>query len=316
MASLRNPHTGTRIMLRPLHAFGRNPSACRTVLRGADVSKIHALMRWHLQRWEIVDQSRNGTFVDGIRLPHESWRPLTAGSDIVFAADVEACWRVHDVAAPLNCLFPLAGDGEVLELRPEGMFLPSLANPEVHLHWNDEQWLLEDEHGICALSDGAVVQVSAQRWELVLCPELASTLTAPRADEAPAAPDLFLHFEIASNEEHARLRLQLRDRAVDLGERIHHYLLATLARLRLQDAERGIEPHAQGWVATEALARMLGVDLPYVNIQIFRAREQFAQALAPAPAAPLPIERRRGEVRLAPCRFMVQRGAKIEGSYA
>lgn len=313
MASLRNLHTGARIMLRPLHAFGRHPSACRTVLRGADVSKIHALIRWQLQRWEILDQSRNGTFVDGTRLPPESWRKLTAGSDIVFGADIEACWRVHEVAAPMNCLFPLIDHGEALPLRAEGMFLPSLANPEAHLSWNGEQWLLEDSYGIGVLSDGAIIQTSAQRWELVLCPELASTLATPHADSAPAAPDLLLHFEIASNEEHARLRMELGDRAIDLGERIHHYLLATLARLRLRDAARGFDPHAQGWVSTEALAHMLGVDPPYVNIQIFRAREQFAQALAPSAAATLPVERRRGEVRLAPCRFRVQRGATVEG---
>jgi hypothetical protein len=314
MATLRNPHTGARIMLRPVHAFGRHPSACRTVLRGADVSQIHALMRWNLQRWEILDQSRNGTFVDGTRLPRASWLPLTAGSDIVFGADIEACWTVHDLAAPLNCLIPLAGDGDVLALRAEGMFLPSVLNPEVHLHCNDDQWLLEDSHSVSMLADGSVVQTQGGRWELVLCPELARTLTSQRRENLPAASELGLHFEVSQNEEHAHLRLELCDRHIDLGERIHHYLLATLARLRLRDAQRGLDPHSGGWVSTDDLARMLGVDPPYVNIQIFRAREQFARALAPHVAAPLLVERRRGEVRLALCRFTVRCGTRIEGA--
>jgi hypothetical protein len=33
-----------------------------------------------------------------------------------------------------------------------------------------------------------------------------------------------------------QLRVELGDRQLDLGERIHHYLLTTLARLRLRDA--------------------------------------------------------------------------------
>jgi hypothetical protein len=301
-------------MLRTLHAFGRHPSACRTVLHGADVSKIHALVRWNLKRWEILDQSRNGTFLDGRRVPPETWLPLTAGSDIVFGADIEACWTVLDVSPPLNCLFPITGDGEPLALRAEGMFLPSLSNPEVHLHFSDDQWLLEDTRGVRTLTDGAVVQISCLRWELVLCPELTLTLARGSPQEVLAAPDLVLHFEVTQNEEHARLRLELSAEQIDLGERIHHYLLATLARLRLRDAQRGLDPHSQGWVSTDDLARMLAVDTPYVNIQIFRAREQFASALAPHIAAPLLVERRRGEVRLAPCRFILRRGSQIEGN--
>ena len=313
MATLLNPPTGARIMLRTLHAFGRHPSACRTVLRGADVSKIHALIRWNVRRWEIQDQSRNGTFLDGMRLPAASWVPLAAGSEIVFGADIEACWRVLDVGAPFNCLFPLTSDGDPLALRAEGMFLPSVSSPEVHLHCSDEEWLLEDPRGVSPLADGAIVPTSCQRWELVLCPELTRTRDQGAAQESPAAPDLVLQFEVAQNEEHARLQLELCGRHLDLGERIHHYLLATLARLRLRDAQRGLDPHSQGWVSTDDLARMLAVDPPYVNIQIFRAREQFATALEPHIVAPLLVERRRGEVRLAPCRFMVRRGSQVEG---
>jgi hypothetical protein len=107
--------------------------------------------------------------------------------------------------------------------------------------------------------------------------------------------------------------VELGDWQLDLGERIHHYLLTTLARLRLRDAQRGLDPHSQAGSPTEDLARMLAVDPPYVNIQIFRAREQFASAVAPHIEAPLLVERRRGEVRLAPRRFMVMRGSQVEG---
>ena len=171
----------------------------------------------------------------------------------------------------------------------------------------------KDPRGGSALSDGAGMQISCMHWESVLCPELPRTLDSHRAQDAPVTPDFVLRFELSQNEEHAYLRLDLDGRRIDLGERIHHYLLAILARLRLRDAQRGLASHSQGWVPTVDLARMLGVEPSHANIQIFRARRQFARVLVPHVAAPLLVERRRGEVRLGEYRFTVRRGEQIEG---
>jgi hypothetical protein len=172
--------------------------------------------------------------------------------------------------------------------------------------------VFEHLHQVGAFHDHAVAPAARLHPHLVLCAKPGRSELSPRPQLWATASDVVLHFELSQNEEHARLRLELGSQHIDLGERVHHYSLATLARLRLHDAQRGVAPCSQGWVGTEDLARMLGVDSSYVNIQVYRARQQFAAALAPH-ITPLPVERRRGEVRLSHCRFTVRRGAQFEG---
>ena len=145
------------------------------------------------------------------------------------------------------------------------------------------------------------------------CNDLTRTLESPRPEAPDPAIDIVLHFELSQNEEHARLLVQAGAEAIDLGERVHHYSLVTLARLRLRDAQRGVQARSQGWVSTSELARMLGVDQSYVNIQIFRGRQQVADALPPDLLARVLIERRRGELRIGDYGFTVLRGAVAEG---
>ncbi len=313
MAMLCNRRTGRHIMLRPLHTFGRHPSACQTVMQSPVVSHIHALVRWTFQHWEISDQSRNGTFVDGAPLPAGTWHALKPGSDISLGRSPEAHWSVVDLAPPSNCLLPLRGPVDTLELRPQGVFLPSEARPEAYICHRDGRWVLEDSQGITVLEDGVAVHTAEMDWEVVLCPDLMRTQDQHHQPVAPPDADVLLHFDISQNEEHACLRVEAGGREFDLGERIHHYLLVTLARRRQVDAQRGVPSRSQGWVGMEDLARMLGADPSHVNIQIFRARHQLAGALPPGVQAPLVVERRRGEVRLGGYSFTIRRGTALEG---
>ena len=309
MAILHNPHTKHRILLQTLHAFGRRATSCRTVLTCPDVSQVHALARWNHARWEILDQSRNGTFLDGVRLVRDRWLPLTLGSELSMGDCPDAQWTVVDLGPPMNCIFPCDEPERAVELSASGVFLPPGAAPELHVHCLAGEWIAESPDGATTLVDGATLTIGGRPWELSLCPELTRTIESGRVPPS----NLVLHFELSQDEEHARLVVQSETGAVDLGERIHHYSLATLARLRLQDARRGFDARSQGWLTTSELARMLGVDAAYVNIQVFRARQQFSEAVPEAEAAPLLGERRRGELRMGDYGFSVRRGAVLEG---
>lgn len=313
MAMLCNLRTGGHVMLRPLHTFGRHPALCQTVLQTPVVSQVHALVRWTSQRWEIFDQGRNGTFVDGTQLPAGAWHALKPGTGISLGRSPEAHWSVVDLAPPSNCLLPLRGPVDTLALHPQGVFLPSEARPEAYICHREGRWTLEDLHGITVLEDGVAVHTSMMDWEVVLCPDLMSTQDLHHQPAAPPDAEVLLHFDISQNEEHACLRVEAGGREFDLGERIHHYLLVTLARRRQMDAQRGVPSRSQGWVSMEELARMLGTDPSHVNIQIFRARHQLASALPPATQAPLVVERRRGEVRMGGYSFTIRRGTALEG---
>lgn len=313
MAILSNRHLNQRIMLRPLHAFGRDPTASRTVIPCPEVSKIHALARWNVCRWEIQDQSRNGSMMNGMRLPHGQWLPLANSAELVLGACLAAQWQVMDLEPPTNCLLPQDG-GAVIALHPDGTLVPDRTSPQLHIHCHASDWIAEGADGDVVLIDGELLLCDQRSWEVVLCPDQTRTIHAPHAGVPGIGIEVALRFDLSQDEEHAQLTIALETGEIDLGERTHHYLLATLARLRLQDAQRNLPTHSQGWIATTKLARMLGVDASHLNIQIFRARQQFAHAAPPELSSIALIERRRGELRLGNHGFTVLRGSVVEGT--
>lgn len=297
-----------------MHAFGRYAAACQTVLAAADVSQIHARVRWDGMHWEIVDQSRNGTVLNGARLTSGTWARLERDAIIRMGASDDTVWTVINLDPPQTCLYPLAAWGQPIPIAAQGRLLPDDHQPVAEIHCRDGHWIVEYPEGIDHLVDGAVVRINDDSWEFVLCPELQATLES-RLQEGPAVRrDVAFHFDVSLNEEHTELRLAHAQATIDLGERIHHYTILTLARKRLEDAQRGLEANAQGWLSVEQLARMLGVEPGYVNIQLFRAKHQVAAALPKGEAMPPLFERRRGEVRFGENAFTIRRGAVLEGA--
>lgn len=140
-----------------------------------------------------------------------------------------------------------------------------------------------------------------------------SAFTPPPALPFPLPPHWSMYFDVSLDEEHVFLTLHDgTGRQHCLGERIHHYALLMLARLRVEDAARGMDPADQGWVDMERLSRMIGIDRSHLNIQIFRARRQILDALGPDMAQADAVERRRGEVRFGPFDLCIVRGGGVE----
>jgi hypothetical protein len=75
------------------------------------------------------------------------------------------------------------------------------------------------------------------------------------------------------------------------------------------------EKTSQGWIPVGLLSKMIGLDQSHLNIQIFRARTQLAQALSDIFVSSTVIERRRGDVRLGSFRFQIFRGSILEGEF-
>lgn len=316
MAILHNEHLRRRVMLRPVHTFGRHPASSRTVLQEADVSKLHALVRWNGQQWEICDQSRNGTYVSGDKLLPGQWRALKVGDVIRFAASEEAQWTVSDLDAPCVCLFALDEPCQIRPLHPDENLLPHADAAEVNIYRADERWLLDRMDRVDELADGDCVRIDQQLWEFVQGETLDATQeVSPPGALLESTQALQFDFRLSQNEEHASLDVHVGQQVISLGERIHHYTLATLARQRLRDARQGIEPPSQGWIALDNLARMLGVDPPYINIQMFRARQQISRALPSARQPASLFERRRGEIRFGDHPFRIMKGITEEGRF-
>ena len=309
MGVLLDEATGEQVVLREFHVFGRNASRSDTYLPDPHVSLLHASMRWCDNSWQLTDNSRNGTFLDGRLLNKGEWITIQHSQRLQFGMSTATNWRLIDAGAPLACLLPLDANCKQIELTNSNL----LPNPELSIYQTSSaQWLMDTTTETTLLADGDVVILGAYRYKLQLAAQLDVTLcnTFIGSGNIPQ-----LKFLLSLDEEHTQTQIALGAKNFDLGEREHHYCLVTLARRRLADARAGLDVSAQGWIENAELAKMLGMELQHVNIQIFRARNQMMKLLPTNTQIADIIERRRGGIRFGTFPFVITRGTQLEGSY-
>jgi hypothetical protein len=311
MGMLFNLATEERVLLRANHVFGRSETRADTCILDADVSFMHAVMRFRDGVWSIADFSRNGTSVDGEALRPGRWLALKEGQQVRFGCGRRSVWQVHDLSPPGTSLLPLDPQRPPLILMGSQL-LPHPESPEIAIFQDASgDWLLDRDGEIRVLAGGDAVTFSGVTYRLMLSERLDETAEA--AGSLASAPQL--SFVVSADEEHVRLRLVQGSRTVDLGERSHHYCLLTLARRRLEDARSGLSASEQGWCECEELAGMLRVSATTLNIQIYRARQQLMSSVPGAARLASIVERRRGSLRLGELPFEVTRDLCTEGRY-
>ena len=106
------------------------------------------------------------------------------------------------------------------------------------------------------------------------------------------------------------MTLHLGSKSVSPRPRAYTYLLLTLARQRLDEAD--VDPAEQGWVHHDDLAHGLRVEPNTIHVQLFRARQALRRALSREGVEHdlVLIERRRGgarQIRLAVEELEVER---------
>jgi hypothetical protein len=308
MATLKNEASGEACLLHEYHVFGRDAARCETVIRDASVSRVHAHICWIGGQWELYDHSSNGTSVSGTLLRNGERAVLKQGDVIRFGKLGVAPWRVDTLDDPADTLWPICGPVRPIVLEASQV-LPANTTPSITIFRSpDGEWLCDDTSPPRILHHGDEVSAGDAAWRLALVRSSSTTVLALPA--ALGAPAQRLDFLVSQNEEHVRALLYIRGGTVDLGERAHHYSLVTLARARSFDMQAGYETASQGWLELDELARMLGIDPSHVNVQIHRARAQFA-ALPGLDASQL-VERRRGSVRFGDFPFRIFRGEQLE----
>jgi hypothetical protein len=308
MAILIDTSTESTHALKPYHVFGRSSQHADSLLTANNVSLIHACARWSEQHWTLTDQSRNGSYVNGERLVKDHPLRLKEGDEICFGSLDAASWRVVDVAEPADLLLPLCLGLATITLKAF-QNLPDDEHPKACLYRApNRQWMKETSDGVVPLNDGDLVNVDGAAWRLACTPEPPDTIAA-------SAIIPFMKFQASLDEEHVFLTLARGRSVLELGERTHHYLLLLLARQRLADIALGFDANSQGWIDFDQLVRMLRLDKAHLNIQIFRLRKQFEQAVAQGLIDQDFIERRRGGVRLGKVGIEIVRGSQIEGSW-
>ncbi len=246
--------------------------------------------------------SRNGTWVDGRRLGPGEQAALAAGGRLGFGRAASP-WRLGAGEAPGPVAIRLS-DRAVRGLRDGALSLPDAERVELELLPTDDGWQLEGpDGGLTPAMSGQLLDVAGEAWRLWLPGELASTVEADGG--AVLLGESTLCFTVSRDEEHVDLRIEHPGGALPVAERAHHYLLLTLARLRLADAQ--LPPFEQGWVHHDDLQRMLDMSRLTINTQVSRARR--ALTAAGVEGAAQLVERRAGagslHIGLPPARLRI-----------
>jgi hypothetical protein len=275
-------HQGAATEARSLAArslVGRAPG-CLLRLADPSVSAEHASIFWSGERWEVRDlASRNGTFVDGVKVEAGKRAALREGAAIVFGGDAET-WILECALPPV----PSARRVDTGELRvaEDGLLvLPDEAEPTLSiLEDATGGWMLEDGEERRAPRDQEVVTAGGS-WRLSVppaAPEGSVATTRNVAREPSIVAAVTLSFAVSRDEEHVEVSIAREDGTTALVPRSHHYLLLTLARARLAAEQAALPPEEQGWLYVDELLDMLKIDATLLSVYIYRNRKQLAAA--------------------------------------
>jgi hypothetical protein len=305
MGSIRNVATGETRLLEAECLVGRS-SSCALHLGEKYISAQHALLRWSGESWRIRDLgSRNGTYLDGVRLAPGDEHDVSRGSRLAFAKVSEQAWDLLDDGAPEPMVVPLDGDPPIL-VDGDILALPSSDSPVATLYRQHGVWVLEQEHHSEPLDNKKVFEVDGRSYRFSVHESIRLTSLAT-GEHAFDIVNSELVFGVSQDEEFVHLEVQCGGRKIDAGSRAHNYLLLTLARRWLADREEGHVVESCGWVSYDELAHDPTMARPNINIHVFRIRKHFAR-LGFADAARI-IERRPrlGQFRIGTTRLRIRR---------
>ncbi len=210
-------------------------------------------------------------------------------------------WEMLDDGAP-SALARRLGDDE-LQVAQDGILaLPAPHHPRVVVFLDARgRWIAEcDDGSVEEVSDGHVLAIDDARWRLSLPVNLEGTATV---ESGPRIDTVRLRFAVSRDEEHVQLTVLHRGKEVVLESREHLYVLLTLARARLADAELPLSE--QGWLDRDRLVKMLAVDTNAMNVAIYRARGQLTAAGVEGAAGVVQVRRGQRRLGLEPDRIEV-----------
>lgn len=271
MARLFQAEDSRSVSLSARTLIGRG-SACSLCIQDGRVSGEHAAVSWRANgTWEMRDLvSRNGTFVEGERLPSGGRVVLTVGMRIQFGGLGRAVWEVQDLSPP-QLEARRVHDG-LVRADPLFLALPSDEDPQAVILKGPSGFLLEQGEESKAVSDQDLINVGGETWSLALPVDIGRTVEATITHASVQDMGYSLDFRVSMDEEYVELTVTTPSGVHALKPRSHHYLLLVLARLRLEEAE--LSEGERGWVYATELARQLRMERRTVNVHIHRARKE------------------------------------------
>jgi hypothetical protein len=314
MAYLLDQSTNSCFPLAAHHTFGRLANSVNTHIDKPYISKLHAAIEWTGHHWCLKSLGLNGTLINGSSLNQGDSRDLNVGDVIHLADQGDPGFTVKDLSPPCDMLWPVDQSQGQLQPIPLSRYhlLPDTQQPEIALYFDEptQCWNLEalnrQDSQPRKITDGDRLVFDGIIWQFMQVHIYGPT----EAKSSRQLNDYRFVFHLSLDEETTQLELH-HHQTLDLGIRTHHYLLLQLARHRAEDAARGLDNESQGWVYADQLGTELGLDSTHMNIQIFRARKQFADSLPDVLGQQSLIERRGGKLRFGCEKLTVYKGATL-----
>ncbi len=274
MLILRHETSQERRVLGTRTVVGRALSADLHI-PGEDISGEHASLFWDGSGWKIRDlASRNGTFIDGNRLPPGKSFILAAGQSVAFGG--RDPWKIETADPPDPAARALLS-GTWAQAEDSLLVLPGPDDPILTIFADiDGAWQAEGPAESRVVHDLEIVEAGGKVWRLYLPATTAGTVSRVMR---PTLEMMTLEFSVSRDEEHVELVASGMGERIDLKARAHNYTLLLLARARIKDSDQKTLPDAShGWLYQDDLCRMLGVDDAKLNLFVFRARKQVSAA--------------------------------------
>lgn len=306
MGQLRIEGTDTIIFLHLQHTIGRALNST-TVLSTADISSSHAIIRWDGGSWVLFDHSRNGCMVNREFVSKGHSKKLSLGDTIQFGKkDIGEVVNID----PPKSFIKSHTDNQIIELK-NIYVLPSEENPQITLYRLDQgRWICETETKTTELYNEDTITCNTESWEFIYNEPAEETIEYTSSNRK----ENYFEFSITPDEESVVLTFIENGNKIDLEERVHHYILLILARLRLEDHNKKEAPEDQGWIDIDKLLEMLNIDKNNFNIQIFRIRKQLDKVLPHLNLSTSLVERRAQKIRLGYPNFTIKGGCGLKGS--
>ncbi len=295
------------IYLKSSPTLGRDSGLVDTLLHDPLCSRLQCIVSYHKEGWVIEDKSKNGTWLNGDRLK-PGRNKLRVGDQINFPGDTKEVWRFADNAAPRPVLVDRATD-RYLELNDHCNILPNEEDPELLITKQGDDWIVEEGERVYNISGGSALMFSNQLWHFYPNDLIFNTVTqiVKRVDHS--IPQL--SFKVSLNEENVQMSVAAESVKKEFGYKAHHVLLRELARRCIEDEKSGIATSEHGWISSDLLIKVMGIEPTHLNLLIYRSRKAFESCGLDY----TPIDRRQGEIRLNPCKLSVIKG-DVALSYA
>ena len=315
MGLLRRGQGNAELTLCALTRVGR-ASDNDLVLDDALVSQFHATIAWTSPgAWEVRDLgSSNGTFVQGVRLPPGERRALGVGAVISFGGEaagstMEDAARPFPEARDLGSGERLLGTAHLLSLRAgDGSTADILEEAR-------GSWVMEQAGSVRDVRHGELVDFGGHRYRVSLPLPVPETEDAPPGGALDAGGSLLadtaLAFLVSANLESVEVRVEWGGRRWE-GHKAYNRALLALAEARLRDERTSeLRLHEQGWVYCDELCTLASYEsVARLNVEVHRARTEFARQ--GVPGAPAIVQRRRGtgQLRLGTNRIEIVHGVR------